>query len=68
LILDVYANEDVTRALATIFRSVWRRSLTLHLAQAGLSFQCFREIGRLLPEGSPESGHRDSRVSRPAPF
>jgi hypothetical protein len=51
LILNVYANEDVTRALATIFRSVWRRSLTLHLAQAGLSFQCFREIGRLLREG-----------------
>jgi tRNA A-37 threonylcarbamoyl transferase component Bud32 len=48
LILDVYANDDVTRALATIFRSVWRRSLTLHLAQAGLSFQCFRETGRLL--------------------
>jgi hypothetical protein len=64
LILNVYANEDVTRALATIFRSVWRRSLTLHLAQAGLSFQCFREIGRLLREGSPDSGHRDDRVGR----
>ena len=51
LILDVYADEDVTRVLARSFTSVWRRSLTLHLLQAGLSFQCFCEIGRLLREG-----------------
>ena len=49
-VLGVYADEDVTRALATSFTSVWRRSLTFHLAQARLSFQCFREIGRLLRE------------------
>jgi tRNA A-37 threonylcarbamoyl transferase component Bud32 len=49
-ILDVYADEDVTRVLATSFRSVWRRSLTFHVAQAGLSFQAFREIARLLRE------------------
>ena len=49
-ILDVYADEDVTRILARSFTSVWRRSLTFHLAQAGLSFQCFGEIGRLLRE------------------
>jgi len=54
-ILDVYADEDVTRVLATSFTSVWRRPLTFHLAQAGLSFQCFREIGRLLRERSPKS-------------
>jgi len=47
-ILDVYADEDVTRVLAESFTSVWRRSLTLHLLQARLSFQCFREIGRQL--------------------
>ena len=47
-ILDVYADADVTRVLATSFTSVWRRSLTFHLAQAGLSFYCFREIGQLL--------------------
>jgi hypothetical protein len=47
-ILDVYADEDVTRVLATSFTSVWRRSLTFHLAQAGLFFQCFREIAGLL--------------------
>jgi hypothetical protein len=40
-ILDVYADEDVTRVLATSFTSVWRRSLTFHLLQARLSFQCF---------------------------
>jgi hypothetical protein len=55
LILDVYSNEGVTRFLATSFGSVWRRSLPFHLAQAGLSFQCFREIAWLLRERSPES-------------
>jgi len=50
LVLDVYADEGVTRLLATSFTSVLRRPLTFHLAQAGLSFQCFREIARLLRE------------------
>ena len=50
LILDAYADEEVTRVMATSFTSVWRRSLSFHLAQAGLSFQGFREIGRLLQE------------------
>jgi hypothetical protein len=47
-ILDVYANEEVARLLATSFTSVWRRQLAFHLAQAGLSLPCFREIARLL--------------------
>ena len=47
-ILDIYADDDITRVLATSFTSVWRRSLIFHLAQAGLSFQCFREIARVL--------------------
>jgi hypothetical protein len=55
LMLDVYADEAVTRVLTTSFTSVWRRSLTFHLAQAALSFQCFREIGRLLRERLPGS-------------
>jgi hypothetical protein len=50
LILDVYADEGVTRVLTASFTSVWRRPLAYHLAQAGLSFQCFREIARLLRE------------------
>ncbi len=50
LILDVYADEGVTRVLTTSFTSVWRRPLPFHLAQAGLSFRCFREIARLLRE------------------
>jgi hypothetical protein len=50
LVLDVYADEGVTRLLATSFTSVWRRPLTFHLAQAALSFQCFRKIARLLRE------------------
>jgi tRNA A-37 threonylcarbamoyl transferase component Bud32 len=49
------ADEDVTRVLATSFTSVWRRSLTFHLAQAGLSFQCFQKIGRVLRERAPKS-------------
>ena len=56
LILDVYADEEVTRALTTSFTSVWRRPLTFHLAQAGLSYQCFREIARLLRERAGEPG------------
>lgn len=54
LILDVYEDEGVTRLLATSFTSVLRRPLTFHLAQAGLSFQCFREIARLLRERPSE--------------
>jgi tRNA A-37 threonylcarbamoyl transferase component Bud32 len=48
LILDVYADEGVTRLLAANFTSVLRRPLTFHLAQAWLSFQCFRQIAQLL--------------------
>lgn len=47
-ILRVYADQDVTRCLARTFASVWRRSLTFHLGQAGLSFVDFREVGRLV--------------------
>jgi hypothetical protein len=56
LILDVYADEGVTALLATNFTNVLRRPLTFHLAQAGLSFQSFRETGRLLRERLAHSG------------
>ena len=49
-ILDVYSDEEVTRLLAASFTSVMRRALPFHLGQAGLSFQGFREIARLLRE------------------
>jgi Lipopolysaccharide kinase (Kdo/WaaP) family len=62
--LDVYGDEDVTRILATSFTSIWQRSLTLHLLQAPLSFQCFCELGRLLRERSRASGRRDARNAR----
>jgi hypothetical protein len=52
IVLDAYADEEVARVLATSFTSVWRRPLTFHLAQAGLSLQQFREIDRLLRERS----------------
>jgi hypothetical protein len=50
LILDRYpdSDTDVTRALAASFASVWQRPLTFHLAQAGLSFERFKAISRLL--------------------
>ena len=47
-ILSTYADDAITRVLAASFSSVWRRSLTFHLAQAGLSFQSYRKIGSLL--------------------
>ena len=54
LVLDSYrdasTDEDIARAVALSFTSVWRRSLAFHLAQAALSFQGFCEIGRLLRE------------------
>ena len=64
LVLGVYADEDVTRILATSFSSVWRRSLPLHLLQAPLSFQCFCELGQWLRSGPRESGRRDARDAK----
>ena len=48
LILDAYADETITPFLATSVAGVWRRPLTFHLAQAGLSFESFRGISQLL--------------------
>jgi hypothetical protein len=55
LILDTYADDEVTRVLATSFTSVWRRPLTFHLAQASLSFHAFHEIDRLLTKRLTET-------------
>jgi serine/threonine protein kinase len=49
-VLNAYADEGVTRILAMTFASVLRRPLTFHLAQAGLSLGCYREISSLLSE------------------
>ena len=48
LILDACADEEVSRLLEASFSSALRRPLPFHLAQAGLSIRCFREIARLL--------------------
>jgi serine/threonine protein kinase len=48
LMLDTYADEGVTRVMASSFTSVWRRSLPFHLAQAPMTFHAFKEIGVLL--------------------
>jgi hypothetical protein len=47
-ILNVYDDEGVTRLLAVNFASVRLRSLPFHLAQAGLCYRSYQEIGRLL--------------------
>src|SRR5688572_5645681 len=48
LILDVYADYDVTRLVAASFIAGLRRPLAFHLGQAGLSYDDFREIAALL--------------------
>jgi serine/threonine protein kinase len=50
LILDSYGDDRIVPLLSATFTTVWRRPLTFHLGQAGLSFQCFREIALLLRE------------------
>jgi hypothetical protein len=48
LVLDAYADEDVTRHLIGSFGAILQRPLTFHLGQAPLSYQSYREIARLL--------------------
>ena len=50
LIVDVYGDSATSRLLAANFSPVFRRPLAFHLAQAPLSFECFREVGQLLRE------------------
>jgi serine/threonine protein kinase len=61
LILDVYADDAVTRLLAPSFTSVFRRPLTFHLGQAPLSFRTFRAISRL---SLAFHGEREQHVAR----
>lgn len=61
LILTVYADDGVTRLLASHFTSIWRRALSFHLGQAGLSFQCFQQIGRLLEAFNRREGSEKSK-------
>lgn len=58
LILGAYPDEDITRLVAASFTSVWQRALGFHLAQAPLSIEVFRDIGRVLrPRGlDPQQG------------
>ena len=43
-IVGVYADQAVAALVVTSFASVFRRPLTFHLGQAGLSFERFRDI------------------------
>ena len=58
LILNVYADEAVTRVMAASFTRVLQRPLAFHLAQAGLSLETFRDVGRLLDEWLRQPGLR----------
>ena len=59
-ILDVYKDDEVTRAVAFSFSSVYQRPLSFHLAQARLSVDTFREIARLL-DARCQASHDTSR-------
>jgi hypothetical protein len=50
LILDAYADDDVTTVLAASFATALQRPLAFHLGQAALSREYFQEIGRLVRE------------------
>ena len=56
LMLDVYADEEVTRVMHRSFASVLRRPLAFHLGQAALSVERYREIARLLRERQSANG------------
>jgi tRNA A-37 threonylcarbamoyl transferase component Bud32 len=47
-IVETYGDEAVARLVAARFSTVWQRPLAFGLAQAGLSYLAFQEIGRLL--------------------
>jgi len=48
LVLDGYADAEVVELVRASFASVFRRPLPFHLGQAGVSYQRFRDIGRML--------------------
>jgi serine/threonine protein kinase len=48
VILERYADAEVTRHLAANLASVWRRPLSFHLGQAGLSFRNYRALQQAL--------------------
>jgi serine/threonine protein kinase len=50
LILDLYADEEVSRLVPSSFTSVLQRPLSFHLGQAGLSIDSYRDIARWLRE------------------
>jgi serine/threonine protein kinase len=58
LILDSYADQEVLRILPESFDSVFRRPLTFHLGQAGLTLLSFMEIARLLRDMSASNARR----------
>ena len=48
LILATYADEEVIPFLSATFNRPTQRALPFHLGQAGLSYERYREIGRIL--------------------
>ena len=58
LLLDAYADDAVAGALAGHFTPAFRRPLTFHLGQAGLTFRQHDAIARALRERSRPPGAR----------
>lgn len=58
VIVDGYGDEEVTSLLVASFTPGFRRQLIFHLGQAWLSYESFREIGRVLTERPVDGASR----------
>ena len=67
LILDAYADERITHVLATSFTSIFRRSLSFHLAQAGLSCSSFQQCATLCATRQSDPPARRAERARSTP-
>ena len=66
LILDAYADEEVTRLLVECFAPLLRRALPFHLGQAALPLRCYREIACALRAPARAGAAPAARRPRPA--
>ena len=65
VILDAYADDEITRILTKNFSVILGRPLTFHLGQAPLCIQSYREIARLLNDVTRDGRLPSDRSKRP---
>jgi tRNA A-37 threonylcarbamoyl transferase component Bud32 len=65
LILDAYADDEVTRILTESFSVILKRPLTFHLGQAPLSVQGYRQIAHLLSAATRDERLPSDRSMQP---